>query len=144
TIEKVNVADNTIDINYVISNGPSLYIERIDITGNQRTFDYVIREQLVISEGDAYNQSYLNKSIRNIRNLNFFSDVKVDTLQGSAPDRRIVKISVSEKPTGSLAFGAGYSTLSGVVGTIKIAEQNLLGKGQRVSLDLTLGGNLKS
>lgn len=141
TIEKVNVAEKTIDINYVISNGPSLYIERIDVTGNQRTFDYVIREQLVISEGDAYNQSYLNKSIRNIRNLNFFSDVKVDTLQGSAPDRRIVKISVSEKPTGSLAFGAGYSSLSGVVGTIKIAEQNLLGKGQRVSLDLTLGGN---
>ncbi len=141
TIEKVNLADNTIDINYVISNGPPVYIERIDINGNQRTFDYVIRRQLAISEGDAFNQSYLNKSIRNIRSLNFFSDVKVDTLQGSASDRRIVRINISEKPTGSLAFGAGYSSLTGVVGTIKLAEQNLLGKGQRVSLDLTLGGN---
>lgn len=141
TIEKVNLANNTIDINYVISNGPPVYIERIDITGNQRTFDYVIRRQLAISEGDAFNQSYLNKSIRNIRNLNFFSDVKVDTIQGSASDRRIVRINISERPTGSLSFGAGYSSLSGVVGTVKLTEQNLLGKGQRLGLDLTMGGN---
>ena len=140
-LEQINVTDKTIDINYVISDGPQLYIERIDINGNQRTFDYVIRRRLTISEGDALNSTYLNNSIRNIRTLNFFSDVQVNTVQGSAPDRRIIKITVNEKPTGSLIFGAGYSSVSGVLGTISVAEKNLLGKGQNMTLDLNIGGN---
>jgi outer membrane protein insertion porin family len=140
-IEKFNEANNTIDINYVLSNGPQLYIERIDIIGNQRTFDYVIRRELALSEGDPLNQEYISKSIRNIRNLGFFSDVKINTVPGSAFDRRILKISISEANTGSLIFGGGYSTAYGVLGTIKISESNLLGRGQNIALDLSYGAN---
>jgi len=139
--EKINELNKTIDINYVISNGPPVYIERIDITGNQRTFDYVLRRELLIAEGDALNQTYLDKSLRNLRALNFFSDVKVDVLSGSAPDRRVVKLSIVERPTGSIVFGGGYSTYSGAVATIDFSERNLLGKGQQVSLGLSVGGN---
>jgi len=140
TIEKLNVANNTIDIEYVISNGPPVYIERIDISGNQRTYDYVIRNQLAVSEGDALNQTYINKSIKNLRNLNFFSNVNVNALPGSSPDRRIIKVSVSETATGSLMFGAGYSSLRGAVGTVSIVERNLLGKGQVLALDISFAG----
>lgn len=140
-IEKIDELNKTIDINYVISDGPSVYIERIDISGNQRTFDYVLRRELLVAEGDALNQTYLNKSLRNLRSLNFFSDVKADVVSGSAPDRRVVKISIVEKPTGSIVFGGGYSTYSGAVATIDFSERNLLGKGQQVSLGLSIGGN---
>lgn len=141
TIENFNEVDKTIDIIYEITNGPRYYIERIDIIGNQRTFDYVIRRELFISEGDPLNQDFINKSIRNIRNLGFFSDVKINTIPGSAFDKRIVKISVSEANTGSLLFGAGYSTAYGAIGTISISEANLLGKGQNITLDISAGAN---
>ncbi len=141
TIENFNEVDKTIDIIYEITNGPRYYIERIDIIGNQRTFDYVIRRELSISEGDPLNQDFINKSIRNIRNLGFFSDVKINTIPGSAFDKRIVKISVSEANTGSLLFGAGYSTAYGAIGTISISEANLLGKGQNITLDISAGAN---
>ncbi|MBL6770563.1 MAG: outer membrane protein assembly factor BamA [Rhizobiales bacterium] len=140
-IEKFNNIDKTIDINYVLSSGPRVYVERIDISGNQRTFDNVIRRELVISEGDPLNQEYINKSIRNIRNLGLFNDVKVNTVPGSSFDKRILKISISETNTGSLVFGAGYSSLGGVLGTVKISESNLLGKGQNITLDLSYGAD---
>ena len=140
-IEKFNNIDKTIDINYVLSSGPPVYVERIDILGNQRTFDYVIRRELVISEGDPLNQEYINKSIRNIRNLGFFNDVKVNTVPGSSFDKRVLKISISEANTGTLLFGAGYSSAYGVLGTISISESNLLGKGQNITLDLSYGAN---
>ena len=140
-IEKFNNIDKTIDINYVLSSGPRVYVERIDILGNQRTFDYVIRRELVISEGDPLNQEYINKSIRNIRNLGFFNDVKVNTVPGSSFDKRILKISISEANTGTLLFGAGYSSAYGVLGTISVSESNLLGKGQNITLDLSYGAN---
>jgi len=140
-VESLNEANNSIDINYVLSNGPQLYIERIDITGNQRTYDYVIRRELAVSEGDPLNQEYISKSIRNIRNLGFFSDVKINTVSGSSFDKRILKVSVSEGNTGALMFGAGYSTAYGILGTISISESNLLGKGQNVTLDLSYGAS---
>lgn len=139
-IEKLNEIDQTIEINYIISNGPQIYIERIDIQGNQRTYDYVIRRELAIAEGDPLNQSYINKSLRNLRNLNFFSNVKLDTIAGSSADRRVIRISVNEKNTGSLMFGAGYSSTFGTIGTVSISESNLLGKGQYAAIDLTYGG----
>jgi len=139
--EEINESSKIVNLTYVIENGPPVYIERIEITGNQRTYDYVIRRELKVSEGDALNKTYLNQSIRNLRKLNFFSDVKLNTLDGSAPDKKVIRIVVSEKPTGALVFGAGYSSTFGLMGNIQINENNLLGRGQRVSTKLSLGGN---
>ena len=140
-VENLNDIEKIIDINYVLTEGPRVYIERIDISGNQRTYDYVIRRELAISEGDPLNQGYINKSIKNIRNLGLFADVRFNTVPGSAFDKKIIKISVSEKNTGSLVFGAGYSSLGGVLGTVSVSESNLLGKGQNITLDLSYGAD---
>ncbi len=140
-VEEVNENLKTVNLTYVLSNGPPVYIERIDISGNQRTYDYVIRRELKVSEGDALNQTYLNQSMRNLRSLNFFSDVKLNTVDGTASDKKVIQITVSEKPTGSLMFGAGYSSVAGIVGSVYVKEDNLLGRGQKVSTQLSLGGN---
>ena len=140
-IEETSENTKAVNLTYIIDNGPPVYVERIEISGNQRTYDYVIRRELKISEGDALNQTYLNQSMRNLRGLNFFSDVKLNTVDGSAPDKKVIQIAVSEKPTGSLMFGAGYSSVAGIVGSIYIKEDNLLGKGQKVATQLSLGGN---
>ncbi len=140
-IEEINDNTKTVNLTYILENGPPLYVERIEISGNQRTYDYVIRRELKISEGDALNQTYLNESMRNLRGLNFFSDVKLNTVNGSAPDKKVIQIAVSEKPTGSLMFGAGYSSVAGFVGSVYIKEDNLLGKGQRIATQFSLGGD---
>ncbi len=140
-VEEINESSKVVNLTYILENGPPVYVERIEISGNQRTYDYVIRRELKVSEGDALNQTYLNQSIRNLRGLNFFSDVKLNTQDGSAPDKKVIQIVVSEKPTGSLMFGAGYSSVAGFVGSVYIKEDNLLGKGQRISTQLSLGGN---
>ncbi len=139
--QDVDEVSKTVNLTYIVTNGPPVYVERIDISGNQRTYDYVIRRELKISEGDALNQTYLNQSMRDLRKLNFFSDVKLNIINGSVPDKKVIKINVAEKSTGALMFGAGYSSLSGLVGSIRVTENNLLGKGQRVSTQLSLGGN---
>lgn len=140
-VEEINESSKVVNLTYILENGPPVYVERIEISGNQRTYDYVIRRELKVSEGDALNQTYLNQSIRNLRGLNFFSDVKLNTQDGTAPDKKVIQIVVSEKPTGSLMFGAGYSSVAGFVGSVYIKEDNLLGKGQRISTQLSLGGN---
>jgi len=140
-VENLNDIEKKIDINYVLTDGPRVYIERIDISGNQRTYDYVIRRELVLSEGDPLNQRYIDKSVKNIRNLGLFADVRFNTVPGSAFDKKIIKVSVSERNTGSLVFGAGYSSLGGVLGTVRLSEANLLGKGQNIAIDLSLGSD---
>ena len=140
-IEEINENTKKVNLTYIFENGQPLYVERIEISGNQRTYDYVIRRELKISEGDALNETYLSQSMRNLRGLNFFSDVKLNTIDGSAPDKKVIQITVSEKPTGSLMFGAGYSSVSGFVGSVYIKENNLLGKGQRVATQFSLGGD---
>ncbi len=140
-IEEINENTKKVNLKYMLENGPPIYVERIEISGNQRTYDYVIRRELKLSEGDALNQTYLNQSMRNLRLLNFFSDVKLRTVAGSSSDKKVIQIAVTEKPTGSLVFGAGYSSTAGLMGNIQINEDNLLGRGQRVSTQLSLGGN---
>ncbi len=140
-IEEINENTKKVNLKYMLENGPPIYVERIEISGNQRTYDYVIRRELKLSEGDALNQTYLNQSMRNLRLLNFFSDVKLRTIAGSSSDKKVIQIAVTEKPTGSLVFGAGYSSTAGLMGNIQINEDNLLGRGQRVSTQLSLGGN---
>jgi len=127
-------ASHRINITYVIDEGPHVYIERINIVGNFRTHDDVIRREFSLAEGDAYNRLLVEAARRRLRSLGFFKSVDIDTDPGSGPDRVVLVVRVVEQPTGELSFGAGYSTSEGIIGDISITERNLMGKGQYVRL----------
>ncbi|MCW2307607.1 outer membrane protein assembly factor BamA [Rhodobium gokarnense] len=124
--------NHTINITYHVDEGPRVYIERIDIRGNTRTRDYVIRRELDFAEGDAFNRVLINKAKRRLKNLGFFKDVAIATQRGSSADRVIIIVNVEEQATGELSFGAGYSSAEGVIGDVSITERNFLGRGQFV------------
>ena len=127
-------ATHTMSIVYTIDEGPRIYIERINIVGNFRTEDNVIRREFRLAEGDAFNRLLVEAARKRLRALGFFKTVDIDTQPGSGPDRVIIVVKVEEQPTGELSFGAGYSTSEGVIGDISITERNLMGKGQYVRL----------
>lgn len=124
----------TISLTYVIDEGARIYIERIDIAGNTRTRDYVIRREFRLAEGDAYNPLLVDRAKKRLKALGFFEKVNVRRRPGSARDRVVLDVQLVEKSTGELSFGAGYSTTEGIVGDISIAERNLLGRGQYLKL----------
>ena len=128
-----NFEERTIGITFVVDEGPRAYIERINIRGNDRTVDYVIRREFDIAEGDAFNRVMIDRAERRLRNLGYFKSVRITTEPGSAPDRVVVNVDVEEQPTGELSFGAGYSTSDGIVGDISLTERNFLGRGYRVT-----------
>ena len=128
----------TVAVTFDIDEGPRVYVERIEITGNARTLDEVIRREFRLAEGDAYNTALIRRSRQRIMNLGFFSQVDIEASEGSAPDRTILTVDVREVPTGELSFGAGVSSAEGVLGDISIRERNLLGKGQELRLGLTV------
>jgi len=130
----VNRDSQTVDITYVISESPRVYIERIDIVGNTRTLDRVIRREMDIVEGDAFNQALLNVSQARVRRLGFFEEVEIEPFQGSQADRARVQVSVTEQPTGELAFGAGFSSTDAFLIDFSISERNLRGRGQFLRL----------
>jgi outer membrane protein insertion porin family len=125
---------HTMNITFVIDEGPRVYIERINIVGNFRTEDGVIRRQFRLAEGDAFNRLLVEAARKRLRALGFFKTVEVEPQPGSAPDRVVILVKVEEQPTGELSFGAGYSTSEGVIGDISVTERNLMGKGQYVRL----------
>ncbi|MEE8393431.1 MAG: outer membrane protein assembly factor BamA [Rhodospirillales bacterium] len=127
-----------IDISFEINEGPRVFVERIDIGGNVRTSENVIRREFRLVEGDAFNSAKLRRSKQRIQNLDFFSKVSVEQIPGSAPDKAAIKVDVAEKSTGSLSVGAGYSTTSGPLVDFGIRERNLLGHGQDLNLKATL------
>ncbi|MDE0048608.1 MAG: outer membrane protein assembly factor BamA [Rhodospirillales bacterium] len=128
----------TVAVNFEVGEGPRVYVERIEIVGNVRTLDEVIRREFRLAEGDAYNTALIRRSRQRVMNLGFFSQVDIDTSQGSAPDRTVLTVEVTEVPTGELSFGAGVSSAEGVLGDISIRERNLLGRGQELRLGLTV------
>ncbi len=128
---------HTMNITYVIDEGPRVYIERINIVGNFRTEDRVIRRQFRLAEGDAYNRLLVEAARKRLRSLGFFKTVDIQTEPGSAPDRVVLVVNVVEQPTGEFSFGVGYSTTEGVIGDVSIAERNLMGKGQYVRLGVS-------
>lgn len=128
----------TVDLVYQIKEGQKVFVERIDIEGNVRTLDEVIRREFRLAEGDAFNTALLRRSQQRLRNLNFFENVDVKTEPGSAPDKVVIKCRVTEKSTGELSFGAGYSTQDGVLGDVRLRERNLLGRGQDLTANFTL------
>jgi outer membrane protein insertion porin family len=123
-------ATRTVNLVYVVEDGPRLYIERINIRGNTRTRDYVIRREFDLAEGDAYNRALIDRAERRLKNLNFFKTVKITTEPGSAPDRVVLNVEVEEMATGEISVAAGYSTADGLMGEFTIADRNLLGRGQ--------------
>lgn len=130
----------TIGITFEIREGPRVYVERINILGNVRTLDNVIRREFRLAEGDAFNAALLRRSQERLRRLDFFETVDVTTAQGSSPDRVIVNVKVSEKSTGELSFGAGFSTSDGPLGDVRLAERNLLGTGQEIVANISVSG----
>jgi outer membrane protein insertion porin family len=127
----------TINVTYLIDEGPRIYIERINIIGNLRTRDYVIRREFRLAEGDAYNPLMVDKAKQRLKNLGYFKNVEIKRRPGSAPDRVVLDVEVTEQSTGELSFGAGYSTSEGVIGDVSITERNLLGRGQFLRLSLS-------
>ena len=125
-----NEDDGTIELAYHIEEGPRVYVDRIDITGNVRTIDEVIRREFRIAEGDPYNSSKLKRSEQRLNNLGFFEKVTFETTPGDSEDKTIVNVDVEEKSTGEVSFGAGFSTTDGALTDFGIRERNLLGRGQ--------------
>ncbi len=129
----------TVDITFDIQKGKQVYFEEIIISGNTKTRDKVIRRELRVYEQELFSSLRLKRSVRNLYRLDFFEDVKVDTSKGSADDKMVLKIGVTEKSTGSFSFGAGYGNQENLYGVASIAERNLFGRGQRLELKATVG-----
>ncbi len=131
-----NEAAGTLDVDFVVTRGPRVFVERIDIEGNATTLDRVIRRQFRSVEGDPFNEREIRQAAERIRALNYFSDSSVDTRQGSAQDQVIVDVNVTEQPTGSLSFGLSYGVDSGVGLALSFNESNFLGRGQFLGVSI--------
>jgi len=129
----------TVDVVFDVVEGPRVFVERIDIVGNARTKDKVIRREFRIAEGDAYNAARVRRSRQRIQDLNYFARVEVQTTEGSAPDRAVITATVEEKATGELTLGGGYGTDVGFLGTVGLRERNLAGTGLEARAEVTLG-----
>ncbi len=127
-----------LSVSFDIQEGPRVYVERIDIVGNTRTLDEVIRRELRLVEGDAYNRILIDRARRRLTALDFFGKIDIREKPGSAPDRVVLEIYVEEKSTGTINFSVGYSTAEQAIGSISITERNFLGKAQNVRLGTQL------
>ena len=135
-----NRETQTIDITYDIAEGPRVFVERIDIDGNVRTLDRVIRREMLLVEGDPFNTSKLRRSERRIRDLGFFEKVTVTQQQGAQPDRSVISVNVTEQSTGEIELGGGFSTTDGPLANFGIRERNLLGRGQDLRFNALVSG----
>ncbi|WP_375782780.1 outer membrane protein assembly factor BamA [Bradyrhizobium sp. Pha-3] len=134
-----NFDNHTVSITFAIDEGPRTYIERINIRGNSRTRDYVIRREFDISEGDAYNRALVDRAERRLKNLDFFKTVKITTEPGSSSDRVILIVDLEEKSTGDFSVSGGYSTTDGALAEVSVSERNLLGRGLFAKASVTYG-----
>jgi outer membrane protein insertion porin family len=132
--------EGIVDVTFNIKEGRRVYIEQINIVGNVRTLDKVVRRELAIAEGDPYNAVKIRESEKNIRNLGFFKTVKFDVKEGSTPDQSIINIEIVEQPTGELSLGAGFSSTESLLADIRLRERNFLGRGQDVRASTSLSG----
>lgn len=135
-----NTQTQTVDVNFMIGESPRVYVERIDIHGNVRTIDKVIRREFLLAEGDPFSRAKLARTEQKLRDLNFFEKVEVKTLPGSAPDKTVIDVSVAEMSTGEISIGAGFSSQDGPLADLSIRERNLLGKGQQLSFSTVVAG----
>lgn len=133
-----NTDNHTVDLLFDVSDGPRVYVDRIDINGNTITQDRVIRRQFGFAEGDPFTPAEQRRAKQSLQDLGFFNTVSVDTAPGSAPDRVNVNANITEKPTGQITLGGGYSTDAGVLGNAGIRQSNLVGSGIDASLTGTI------
>lgn len=134
-----NDRDQVIDVQFVLTRGQRVFVERIDIEGNTTTLDQVVRRQFRSVEGDPFNPREVRQAAERIRALGYFADAAVNAAPGSGPDQVVVNVDVEEQPTGSLSFGASYGVDSGVGLAIGFAETNFLGRGQQLNLNIQSG-----
>jgi outer membrane protein insertion porin family len=134
-----NFEAHTVSITFAIDEGPRTYIERINVRGNTRTRDYVIRREFDISEGDAYNRALVDRAERRLKNLDFFKSVKLVTEPGSSSDRVILIVDLEEKSTGDFSVSGGYSTTDGALAEVSISERNFMGRGLFAKASVTYG-----
>ena len=138
---KRNRDEKTVDLVFNVVEGPRVYIERIDVVGNTTTLDYVIRREMELVEGDAFNRILLDRSRNRVRSLRFFEEVEITERQGSAPDRAIVEVAVKEQPTGELSFSAGFSSADAFLVDLSITQRNLRGRGQLLRFVIRASSN---
>ena len=129
-----------ISLAYDIKEGPRVYVEKINITGNVRTLDEVIRREMRLAEGDPYSTSKIARSEQRLNNLGYFEKVKITNEPGSAPDRTVINVDVQEKSTGEITVGGGFSTIDGPLAEAGISEKNLLGRGQDLRFNAIVSG----
>ncbi len=134
-----NQANRTVAINFVVDEGPRVYIERINIHGNNKTREYVIRREFEIGEGDAYNRVLIDRAERHLNGLGYFKKVKISNEPGSAADRVVINVEVEEQPTGSFNVSGGYSTTEGFIGEVSVSDSNFMGRGEAVRLSVNEG-----
>ncbi|WFU20285.1 outer membrane protein assembly factor BamA [Bradyrhizobium sp. CB3481] len=134
-----NFEQHTVSIVFAVDEGPRTYIERINIRGNTRTRDYVIRREFDLSEGDAYNRALVDRAERRLKNLDFFKSVRIVTEPGSSTDRVILIVDLEEKSTGDFSVSGGYSTTDGALAEVSISERNFLGRGLYAKAAVTYG-----
>lgn len=134
-----NDRDLTLDVEFALVRGPRVFVERIDIEGNQTTLDRVIRRQFTAVEGDPFNPREIRNAAERIRALGFFATAEVDTREGTSPDQVIVGVDVEERPTGSLSFGGSFSDDTGFALVVGFSERNFLGRGQSLTFNVDTG-----
>ncbi|MDA9207653.1 outer membrane protein assembly factor BamA [Octadecabacter sp.] len=129
----------TLDVDFVLVNGPRIFVERIDIEGNNTTLDRVIRSRFDVVEGDPFNPRQIRESAERIRALGYFNNADVDAREGSSPDQVVIDVDVEEGPTGSLSFGGNFSTDNGISLLASFNQRNFLGRGQSLSFGIVAG-----
>ena len=134
-----NRETKTVDVTFQVREGPRVYVDRIDIVGNTRTLDYVVRREMNLVEGDAYNRVLVDRSRNQIRGLGFFKDVNIEEIPGAAPDRTSLRVEVEEQPTGELSFSAGYSSVDQLILDLGVTERNFRGRGQNLRARVSVG-----
>ena len=130
--------NNRINITFAVNEAPRVFVERIDINGNTRTQDRVIRREFRLAEGDAFNAAQVRRSRERLRNLGYFSDVQITNAPGTAPDRTVLNTQVVERATGEVSIGGGYSTDAGFLADFGLRERNLSGTGIDARINATL------
>lgn len=138
-VTDVERAQATVKVSLEITEGQQAFIQRIEIAGNVRTRDKVIRRELALVEGDVFNSRFLQASRQNLESMGYFEDVKIDTRRAQAPDQVDVTVNVKERATGAFTIGGGYSSVDGVMGVASIKQDNLFGLGKRASLSGQIG-----
>jgi outer membrane protein insertion porin family len=141
---KTDDENHLVDITYRISKGSRVRFERINITGNTVTRDKVIRRELAVIEGEYFSGKALQKSTRNLYRLGYFEEVEVQTKKGSQDDLMVLNLNVKERPTGSFSFGVGYSQFESAIGNLSVSQNNLFGRGQKLSAQAMVGSRTQN